>query len=340
MNKSQNIYDYLVEYIKDHKPGDKLPSENSLSRELNISRNTIRSAIFSLSEKGYIKTKHGSGSYITNPKIKSQKKYILISADKDRTLGLFGYAHRTIMNKINEYLKAKNYNPYIYLIDDENKNKLPFDINDIAGYFALPENKFNYDLLKKAKIPRVNVGDYVTYNYPAVIMNYQKYFFLLEELVQKYNLKNIVVLTLVDHIKENYPHTFTSYAINRYYEKKYYLRSVSPSPDMKSSNYVLEHAIGINTCPFVPETFIFLDDTIFKGAIEVFKHSDRLKHSKIITHSNEDIEFPDNVCRISFNLDEVAQKSSELMISLLNKEPLIEYILPINPYLINEEALK
>ena len=41
MNKSQNIYDYLVEYIKDHKPGDKLPSENSLSRELNISRNTI-----------------------------------------------------------------------------------------------------------------------------------------------------------------------------------------------------------------------------------------------------------------------------------------------------------
>ena len=100
---------------------------------------------------------------------------------------------------------------------------------------------------------------------------------------------------------------------------------------MKSSNYVVEHALSFSEVGFIPEVYIFLDDTIYKGALDVIKNSKFMQQVKIITHSNEDIEFPDNVCRITFNLDEVAQKSSELMMSLLNREQLLDYVLPINP---------
>jgi GntR family transcriptional regulator, transcriptional repressor for pyruvate dehydrogenase complex len=45
-------------------PGDKLPSERTLSDELSVSRPTIREAIRALSEMNIVAQKHGSGVYV------------------------------------------------------------------------------------------------------------------------------------------------------------------------------------------------------------------------------------------------------------------------------------
>ena len=48
--------------------GDKLPSENELSRSFAVSRNVIREALKSLKERGLIEIKTGKGAYVVVPK--------------------------------------------------------------------------------------------------------------------------------------------------------------------------------------------------------------------------------------------------------------------------------
>jgi len=48
--------------------GDKLPSENELSRSFAVSRNVVREALKSLKERGLIEIKTGKGAYVVVPK--------------------------------------------------------------------------------------------------------------------------------------------------------------------------------------------------------------------------------------------------------------------------------
>jgi|GEM_PF-179173 len=62
--------DAVVNYIKEriesgiYKPGEKLPSERLLQKELSVSRFTLREALARLSALGIIKTLHGKGTIV------------------------------------------------------------------------------------------------------------------------------------------------------------------------------------------------------------------------------------------------------------------------------------
>ena len=45
------------------RPGAKLPSENELAKEYEISRHTVRKALAILATDGYITTEHGKGTF-------------------------------------------------------------------------------------------------------------------------------------------------------------------------------------------------------------------------------------------------------------------------------------
>jgi len=49
------------------KSGDRLPSEIALAAEFKVSRETVRSAIRLLEEKGKVYVKHGVGTFVVNP---------------------------------------------------------------------------------------------------------------------------------------------------------------------------------------------------------------------------------------------------------------------------------
>jgi GntR family transcriptional repressor for pyruvate dehydrogenase complex len=51
------------------RPGDKLPSENDLAGQFDVSRTVVREAVRALEEKGLVEVKHGSGVYVTEPSI-------------------------------------------------------------------------------------------------------------------------------------------------------------------------------------------------------------------------------------------------------------------------------
>lgn len=66
--KSHIAAEMLIEVIKKQKlsPGDKLPPERAISKEMGLSRNTIREAISALQIMGILETRHSQGNFIVN----------------------------------------------------------------------------------------------------------------------------------------------------------------------------------------------------------------------------------------------------------------------------------
>jgi len=66
MNKEKNALLNVIERIlNDRQPvGSRMPSERALAEELNISRNTLRSALRTLEARGMVEIRRGSGCYI------------------------------------------------------------------------------------------------------------------------------------------------------------------------------------------------------------------------------------------------------------------------------------
>ncbi len=60
----QTIKNWIVN--KDFKPGEKIPSENELASQFNVSRLTVRQAIYQLVQEGFLKSKRGGGTFVTN----------------------------------------------------------------------------------------------------------------------------------------------------------------------------------------------------------------------------------------------------------------------------------
>ena len=63
---NDRIQEAIKQYILDNRlqGGDKLPSENNLSKQLGVSRNSVREAVQSLASLGIIEVRRGSGLYV------------------------------------------------------------------------------------------------------------------------------------------------------------------------------------------------------------------------------------------------------------------------------------
>ena len=78
-NDKRPLYLRIKEYIegliddKTYQPGDKLPSENSLAKELEVSRASLREALRVLEEEGKIVKHQGIGTFVSEPTPKFKK---------------------------------------------------------------------------------------------------------------------------------------------------------------------------------------------------------------------------------------------------------------------------
>ena len=103
----------IIHKIEAHelKAGDKLPSEQKLAEMMFVSRNTIRSALNSLSTMGIITTKHGSGSYICRTAMEEGKvqKILIDEEELRRMIQLLIF--RKALEPGSAYLAAENRSP-------------------------------------------------------------------------------------------------------------------------------------------------------------------------------------------------------------------------------------
>lgn len=68
LRKSELVVEQIVSEISKgvYGPGDKLPSEEKLAREIGVSRSSVREAITVLRFQGIVETRHGEGSVVKN----------------------------------------------------------------------------------------------------------------------------------------------------------------------------------------------------------------------------------------------------------------------------------
>ncbi len=61
--KRDRVRDFLLDFIADKRPGEAIPSERDLCKELGVSRPTLRAAIDDLVRSGLLVREHGRGTF-------------------------------------------------------------------------------------------------------------------------------------------------------------------------------------------------------------------------------------------------------------------------------------
>jgi len=84
------IREYLGEKIFSGElaPDSRLPSERELSRELEISRMTVRRAITELVNEGLLTRRHGSGTYVAKPRVSYEARELVSYTQALRSRGI------------------------------------------------------------------------------------------------------------------------------------------------------------------------------------------------------------------------------------------------------------
>jgi GntR family transcriptional regulator len=67
MSLSQRLHESLAQLIAATEPGGRLPSEPELSKQLKVSRATLREAMRTFETQGLIYRRQGSGTFVTHP---------------------------------------------------------------------------------------------------------------------------------------------------------------------------------------------------------------------------------------------------------------------------------
>ena len=84
MSKQEQIRQRVVQLISELGVGEAIPSERRLSTDLGVSRLTLRAALDDLVREGYLVRRHGSGTFVGQPKIAQQLTLTSFSEDMRR----------------------------------------------------------------------------------------------------------------------------------------------------------------------------------------------------------------------------------------------------------------
>ena len=84
MGKQEAARDRVLDLIEPLEVGDAIPSERQLAAQFGISRLTVRAALEELVRDGHLDRRHGSGTYVTEPKIAQPLTLTSFSDDMKR----------------------------------------------------------------------------------------------------------------------------------------------------------------------------------------------------------------------------------------------------------------
>ena len=84
MSKQVLTRQRVLELIDQLQVGEAIPSERRLSSDLGVSRLTVRAALDDLVRDGYLERRHGSGTFVSEPKIAQQLTLTSFSEDMRR----------------------------------------------------------------------------------------------------------------------------------------------------------------------------------------------------------------------------------------------------------------
>ena len=212
----QTKYAKLKEYIKEEiimgriKPGDQIPSENTLSEKLSLSRHTVRKAISMLVNEGYLYTEHGRGTFCKDRSI---------SRANSRNIGVMTtyiseYIFPRVIQGIDSVLSEKGYSIMLKNTDNDVEKEALYlqEIldKDLEGLIIEPtkssvfsNNVKYYQALDEHNIPYIFIhGVYQQLeNKPQIILNDSDGMYLAVKYLIDMGHKDIVGIFKADDIQ-------------------------------------------------------------------------------------------------------------------------------------------
>src|SRR5207253_8505952 len=84
MTEQEGARERVLDLLEALEVGRAIPSERLLTQELGVSRLTVRAALDELVRDGHLDRRHGSGTYVTEPKIAQPLTLTSFSEDMRR----------------------------------------------------------------------------------------------------------------------------------------------------------------------------------------------------------------------------------------------------------------
>ncbi|MHB8065523.1 MAG: substrate-binding domain-containing protein [Ruminiclostridium sp.] len=213
---SQTKYAKLMEYIKDEiimgrvKPGDQIPSENTLAQKLALSRHTVRKAISMLVNEGYLYTEHGRGTFCKDRSInRANSKNIGVM-----TTYISEYIFPRVIQGIDSVLSEKGYSIILKNTDNDVEKEalyLQEILNkDLEGLIVEPtksalfsDNVKFYKALEENNIPYIFIhGVYQQLeDKPQIILNDSRGMYLVVKYLIDLGHNNIIGVFKADDIQ-------------------------------------------------------------------------------------------------------------------------------------------
>ena len=164
MTKYQEVIDWIQDQVGSGRlgPGDKIPSENELCNQFNISRQTARHAIGILVHDGILTAERGSGTYVTDERARSGEKNRIAVV----TTYVDSYIFPKMIEGIENKLRELGYSMQIFFTGNSSirEREILEDIiakDDVAGILLEPTRSAlpspNAELFKKITSMRIPV---------------------------------------------------------------------------------------------------------------------------------------------------------------------------------------
>lgn len=220
MDKKLKYYD-LMEDLRGQilsgtiKPGEKLPSENMLSSQYEVSRQTVRKALQILQNEGFIYAEHGRGTFCSElMRHRKESKNIAVV-----TTYLSDYIFPRVIQGIDRVLTENGYS--ILLKNTKNSRKLETACleellhKDIDGLIIEPSKSqifckhlHLYDMLDEYGIPYVFIqGSYASMKHkPHILLDDCRGGYLVTQYLTRLGHRNIVGVFKADDMQGQQRH--------------------------------------------------------------------------------------------------------------------------------------
>jgi len=342
--------DRVIKYIKTNisngtwKQGDRILGEIDLAKSLQVSRNTVREALSLLSKDGFIVKKLGSGSYVSNKLVSNNGgKYIIISTVAELLRNITGYCYRTTIDFLNDLITEAGYIPYVYFGHEHLPitDFININLTDIAGIVNVLGNNDIYGDIIDANIPIVSCLNSSVSMYPSVTTDYLSLSNVFKGLIDNHQLKRYLIVSMETPIENcNHSEALIHYTMPKYLAGNNEIVYVPFDNDFKQASVLFKEKIL--SLDYIPEAIIFTDDAIFTSASKCFVElKDILSKTKLISESSQgrDFTIDFDVCKVEFDLKELAEKTFDLLLKHINCEYVPFHNIPIVPKVVNEEVL-
>lgn len=353
LTKAQQVHKYICTAIASGRwsVGEKLPGEDFLLEELEVSNTTLRHALSSLAYEGIIVRKHGSGTYVSRVPATGN---VAILVKHDCVSSPMGYWYRKLVEQARARIEGSGYRAVLSVGHGDTPDAFMSSINlfdgsvlrETVGVLNTTGDGIVADRIAMEGIPSVMIDAVAVPGSHCVLMDYSKMSELAVEMLRKRGHDEFALM-YIDFSEASEDGT----GDQGYRELLKMLRAtvgfrddlLVPVPFTPDFEQAYERFKEWWSRPNRPKAIFFFDESLCDVASRAIlelgiKVPEELA---IITHAQigRQFQFPVMLTRLGWEISEVMAAAWDMLDRLIEKEPGVESVIHIPPIVQEGESL-